>query len=243
MEMDSTGELRMKANAFARAISWRPGRVAAVEAQIDGEVVHVRAEMNGVVERVLVAKGQLVEKDDLLVELGHRELDRRIALAAAALDLALAKSKARAPKTTLAARSRGGVSAPVELPASIEVHRARAAYMKARVNRLETEIRSPVAARILGRSVLAGGYVGVSEPLVSILEGNMIWVLARFTPSEFACLRLGQDATVRVGGHFLSARVEGIAAQPDPVLLEFVGRRPDVALRPGMAADVSVETG
>jgi multidrug resistance efflux pump len=232
----------MKANAFARAISWRPGRVAAVEAQIDGEVVHVRAEMNGVVERVLVAKGQLVEKDDLLVELGHRELDRRIALAAAALDLALAKSKARAPKTTLAARSRGGVSAPVELPASIEVHRARAAYMKARVNRLETEIRAPVAGRVLGRSVLAGAYVGVSEPLVSILERNTMWVLARFAPSEFACLRLGQQATVRVGGHTVSARVEGMVAQQDPVLVEFVGRPPDVALRPGMRAEVTVET-
>jgi multidrug resistance efflux pump len=90
--------------------------------------------------------------------------------------------------------------------------------------------------------VLPGGYIGVSEPLVSILEGNMMWVLARFAPSEFACVRLGQHATVRAGGHVLSARVEGIVTGADPVLLEFVGRRPDVALRPGMAADVTVET-
>jgi len=232
----------MKANAFARAIPSLPGRVAAIEAQIDGEVVQVRAKMHGVVERVLVAKGQLVEKNDLLVELDHCELNRRIAAAAAALDLALAKSRAGARKSSPAARNPGGVSAPVALPASIEVHRARAAYMKARVNRLETEIRAPVAGRILGRSVLAGGYVGVSEPVVSILEGNMMWVLARFTPSEFAYLRLGQHATVRVGGHFVSARVGGIVAQLDPVLLEFVGPRPDVPLRPGMAADVIVET-
>ena len=232
----------MKANALARAIPSRLGRVAAIEAQIDGEIVHARARMHGVVERVLVGKGQLVEKDDLLVELDHCELNRRIAAAAAALDLALAKSRARASKSSPAARNPGGVSARAELPASIEVHRARAAYMKARVNRLETEIRAPVAGRILGGSVLAGGYVGVSEPLVSILEGNMMWVLARFAPSEFACLRLGQHATVRAGGHVLSARVEGIVTGADPVLLEFVGRRPDVALRPGMAADVTVET-
>src|SRR3989442_9255845 len=106
--------------------------------------------------------------------------------------------------------------------------------MKARVNRLETEIRAPVAGRILGRSVLAGGYVGVSEPVVSILEGKMMWVLARFTPSGFAYLRLGQHATVRVGGHFFSAPGEGIVAQLDPVLFEFVWPRPDVPLRPGM---------
>src|SRR5882724_10920198 len=162
----------MKANAFARAIPSRPGRVAAIEAKIDGEIVQVRAKMNGVVERVLVAKGQLVEKDDLLVELDHCELNRRIAAAAAALDLALANSRARARKSPQAARNPGGVSASAELPASIEVHRARAAYMKARVNRLETEIRAPVAGRVLGRRVLAGGYVGVSEPLVSILEGT-----------------------------------------------------------------------
>jgi len=58
----------------------------------------------------------------------------------------------------------------------------------------------------------------------------------------FLFSRLGQHASVRAGGHLLSARVEGIVAQSDPVLLEFVGRRPDVALRPGMAADVIVET-
>jgi multidrug resistance efflux pump len=232
----------MKANAFARAIPSRPGRVAAIEAQIDGEIVQVRAKMHGVVERVLVAKGQLVEKDDLLLELDHCDLNRRIAAAAAALDLALAKSREGARKSSPAARNSGRLSAPVELPASIEVHRARAAYMKARVNRLETEIRAPVAGRVLRRSVLPGGYVGVSEPLVSILEGNMMWVLARFAPSEFACVRLGQHATVRAGGHVLSARVEGIVTGADPVLLEFVGRRPDVALRPGMAADVTVET-
>ena len=199
--------------------------------------------MQGVVERVLVGKGQLVEKDDLLVELDHCELNRRIAAAAAALDLALAKSRARASKASPDARNPRGMSARVGLPASIEVHRARAAYMKARVNRLETEIRAPVAGRVLGRSVLPGGYVGVSEPVVSILEGNMTWVLARFKPSDFACLRLGQHATVRAGGHFVFARVAGIVAQPDPVLLDFVGRRPDVALRPGMAADVTVEIG
>src|SRR6266850_1543445 len=95
----------MKANAFARAIPSRPGRVAAIEAQIDGEVVQVRAKMHGVVERVLVAKGQLVEKDDLLVELDHCELNRRIAAAAAALDLALAKSRAGARKPSPAARN------------------------------------------------------------------------------------------------------------------------------------------
>jgi multidrug resistance efflux pump len=215
----------MNANAFARAIPSRPDVVSAVEARVDGEIVQVRADMHGVVERVLVAKGQLVQKDDLLVELDHRQLDQRIAATAAALDRRLTKSRAS-----------------VEAPASIEVHRARAAYMRARVNRLEAEVRAPVAGRVLGSSVLAGGHVGVSEPLVSILEGNLMWVLARFMPSDFARLRLAQHATVRAGGHLASARVEGLVAQVDPVLLEFVGR-PDVALRPGMAAEVTVETG
>jgi len=80
----------MKANAFARAFL-APGRVAAVEARLTA-----KSSCQGRVERGgrtgLVAKGQLVEKDDLLVELGHASsiTDR---LGAAALDLALAKSK------------------------------------------------------------------------------------------------------------------------------------------------------
>jgi multidrug resistance efflux pump len=221
----------MNANAFARAIPSRPSLVSAIEARVGGEIVQVRADMNGMVERVLVAKGQLVQKDDLLVELDHRELDERIAAAAAALDRALTK------------RNPGDVSsARVEVPASIEVYRARAAYMRARVNRLEAEVRAPVAGRVLRGSVLPGGHVGVSEALVSILEGNLMWVLARFIPSDFARLRLGQHATVRAGGHLVSARVDGIVAQVDPVLFEFIGR-PDLALRPGMRAEVTVETG
>ena len=231
----------MNANAFARAIPSRPGLVSAIEAQVDGEIVQVRAGMEGVVERLLVTKGQLVQKDDLLVELDHRELDQRITAAAAALDRALTKSRARAPKSSPVARNPGNVSASVELPVSIEVHRARAAYMRERMNRLEAEVRAPVAGRVLRSSVLAGGCVGVSEPLVSILEGNLMWVLARFAPSEFARLRLGQQATVRAGGHIVFARVDGIVTQADPVLLEFIGR-PDVALRPGMTAEVAIET-
>jgi len=89
--------------------------------------------------------------------------------------------------------------------------------------------------------VLAGAYVGVSEPLVSILERNTMWVLARFAPSEFACLRLGSRPRC-AWRHVVSARVEGMVAQQDPVLVEFVGRPPDVALRPGMRAEVTVET-
>jgi multidrug resistance efflux pump len=84
----------MSASEFARPFSFRQGWLKAVEARIDGQVVEVPAGKHELVDRVLIAEGQLVKKGELLVELDHRELDRRVEAAATELDRAVVESMA-----------------------------------------------------------------------------------------------------------------------------------------------------
>ena len=54
----------------ANAVGWLvPGRIRALDAWIDGQIVEIVGPPRGVVKRVLAAKDQLVEKGDLLLQL------------------------------------------------------------------------------------------------------------------------------------------------------------------------------
>jgi len=203
----------MNANGSAHPLR-RPW-LRAVEARIEGQVVQVTASMHGLVDRVLITEDQLVEKGDLLVELDHRELDRKVEATAVELERM------------------------VEFASSPEVSRARGRYLHARQNRLSADVRAPVAGRVLARNVQPREYTAVAQRLVSILDSDDLWVLARFGVQDFDRLRLGQSASVTAGGRLFAARVSGLVAPDEPALLEFIAR-PVVALRPEMIAVAAV---
>jgi multidrug resistance efflux pump len=232
----------MSATESAYPFSSRQGWLKAVEARIDGQVVEVTASMHGRVDRVLVVEDQLVEKGDLLVELDHRELDRSLDAAAAELERALVASLPAGGWPVPASGQRPGVLSRLELPASPQVTRARARYLQARMNRLNAEMRAPVAGRVIARGVRLREYTALSQPLVSILESDDLWVLAHFEPQVFGRLNVGQRATVSAGGRLLAAKVTALVGPRDPALLEFIAR-PVMALRPGMLAAVAVHAG
>ena len=237
----------MNANGSARPVPSRPHWVRAVETRIDGQVVEVTASMYGRVQRVLITENQLVEKGDLLVELDHRELDGRVEAAVAELDRAVVESmavyggpgtagwqKTDLQKTDLLSR--------VEFAASPQVSRARGRCLLARLNRLNADVRAPVAGRVLARKVQPDEYPALAQTLVSILDSDDLWVLARFSVQDFDRLRVGQSASVSAGGRVFAARVSGLVGPEEPALLEFIAR-PVMALRPGMIAKAAVAAG
>jgi multidrug resistance efflux pump len=227
----------MNANGFAHPISPRRFWLKSVEARIEGQVVEVTANMHGCVDRVLAAEDGLVEKGQLLVELDRRELDRKIEAAAVELDRTLFASMvvnghpANPHQSLMLSR--------VEFASSPDVTRARGRYLQARLNRLSADVRAPVAGRVLARNVQPREFIALSQPLVSILDSNDLWVLARFGAQDFGRLRVGQHASVRAGGRTFTARLAGLVSPEEPALLEFVPR-PAAALRPGMIAATAV---
>jgi multidrug resistance efflux pump len=210
----------MNANGSTRRLPLRRPWLRAVDARIDGQIVEVITKMRGRVDRVLIAENQLVEKGDLLVALDPRELDLKVGATAAELDRAAVESFAPSP----------------------EISRARRRYLHARLDRLNADVRAPVAGRVLARNVQPREFTALAQPLVSILDSDDLWVLARFGVQDFDRLRIGQRASVRAGGRLFAARVAGLIGPEEPALLDFIAR-PVVALRPGMIAATAVAAG
>jgi multidrug resistance efflux pump len=212
--------------AFARRVSPAASHrrwLRASEARIEGKVIEVAAGTSGRVGRVLVTDNQLVQKGQQLVTLDPRDLDREI-------------DKARADLTRAIARLAAVPSAAIA--------NARKRYVLARLQRFNAEVCAPMKGRVLTTAVRPGDWVAAEEPLVSMVDPDDLWVMARFEPPDFAGLRLGQRAKVSVGERHFDATVSGFVTADDPVLLE-LDTRAHPALRPGMnvAATVSTDAG
>lgn len=232
----------MKANGSPHPVLSRGPWLRALDSRIDGQVVTVTASMQGRVDRVLISDGQLVEKGELLVELEHGELDRKVEAAAAELDQALVESMAAQGGPEAAGRQILSVHSRLEFASSPQILRARGRYLHARLDRLNADVRAPVSGRVLARSVQLREYTALAQPLVSILDSDDLWVLARFGAQDFDRLRVGQAASIRAGLHLLAARVAGLVSAEEPALVEFVVR-PLVPLRPGMTVATAVAAG
>ena len=206
------------------------------EAEIEGHVVSLFAWMQARVERVLAREDQLIAQGDVLVVLEHRELDAR--LEAAGGDV---PSPPAAPLE--GPSSRAGRIRPVTLSqAHAILGTGSRPYRVASPNRDRTHLRAPVAGRVIRRAVVPGQLVDPSQPLVTLVELDDVWVLASFRKDQLVHLHTGQRATVHVGERAFDARVDGAVRAGSPVRLEFA-TRPDIPPRPGTSAVVAVEVG
>lgn len=143
---------------------------------------------------------------------------------------------------------------------------AEAALKIAELNLSYTTVRAVRRGVVSRRSVEEGQLVAPERPLLALVPLDDVWVVANFKEDQLADMRTGQPATVRLdtyGGREFTGHVESLAGgtgarfallPPDnatgnfvkvvqrvPVLIRFDGS-PDVVLRPGMSADVSVRT-
>jgi len=150
--------------------------------------------------------------------------------------------------------------------AEARVKQSDAAREIAELNLSYTEIRAPRRGEISRRTVEAGQLVGPERALLAVVPLDDVWVVADFKEDQLRDMRPGQHVDVEVdsyGSHRFSAHVDSIAGAsgarfallpPDnatgnyikvvqriPVLIRFDGD-PQAALRPGMSADVVVDT-
>ncbi len=146
------------------------------------------------------------------------------------------------------------------------VEQAQAAYDLAALNRSYAEVRAPVDGVVSRRTVEQGQLVAPDRPMLAVVPLQDIWVVANFKEDQIGEMRPGQKASVRVdtyGRHDFQGHVESLAGAsgarfallpPDnasgnfvkvvqrvPVLVR-LERTPEVPLRPGMSAVVTVRT-
>jgi multidrug resistance efflux pump len=185
------------------------GQITARSAGIEGQIVTVSPLIRGCVDRVLVRENQLVDKGALLVELDHREIDRKLAASSA---------------------DRGS--------------RARNRYLLAQLWRVNADVLAPVGGRVIDVAARPHELVGISQPVVTLLQSDDLWIVASFERGALERIRPGQRASVHAAGAVFNAHVDSIAPADGQILLEFVESavHPGAVLRPGTPAAVIVDT-
>jgi len=148
--------------------------------------------------------------------------------------------------------------------AQARVEQANAAVAQAELNLSYTTVRAEGAGTIARRTVEPGQTVSPERPLMAIVALDDTWVVANFKEDQLRAMKPGQPAEVKIdtfGGRAFAGHVESFAPgtgsrfsllPPDnasgnftkvvqrvPVLVRLDGQ-PDVVLRPGMSANVTV---
>jgi membrane fusion protein (multidrug efflux system) len=150
--------------------------------------------------------------------------------------------------------------------AEARANQSEAALKIAELNLSYTEIRAPRRGEVSRRTVEVGQQVGTDRALLAIVPIDDVWIVANFKEDQLRDMHPGQPVAVELdtyGRRHFAAHVDSIAGAsgarfallpPDnatgnyikvvqrvPVLIRFDGD-PQAALRPGMSADVTVDT-
>jgi membrane fusion protein (multidrug efflux system) len=151
--------------------------------------------------------------------------------------------------------------------AQAHVAQTEAALRTAELNESYAVVRAPVRGVVSKRTVEAGQLVGPDRTLLAIVPLDDVWVVANFKEDQLADMRAGQPVKVKLdtfGRREFTAHLDSIAGAsgarfallpPDnatgnfvkvvqrvPVLVRLDSLPSDVTLRPGMSADVTVDT-
>jgi membrane fusion protein (multidrug efflux system) len=151
--------------------------------------------------------------------------------------------------------------------AQAHVAQTEAALRTAELDESYAVVRAPVRGVVSKRSVEAGQLVGPERVLLAVVPLDDVWVVANFKEDQLADMRPGQPVRVTLdtfGRREFSAHLDSVAGAsgarfallpPDnatgnfvkvvqrvPVLVRLDSLPSDVTLRPGMSADVTVDT-
>ena len=204
------------------------------------------------------------------MELESRGFSSKSNLDQARRDLAKAQEQhAAAVQGIASARAALGGNPDIETDKHPTVLAAQATRDNAAYALEQTTVRAPADGMIAqASSFKVGQFVGVGTPLFSLVETDELWVDANFKETQLTNVKPGQKAEVTLDtypNHPLKATVEAIGAgtgaefsllpaqnatgnwvkvtQRIPVRLKVDTDHLDVALRTGMSATVTVDTG
>lgn len=209
------------------------------------------------VERVLVRAGGRVEADDLLVSLDQRDLKARLeslTASRAAIDARLQEAQKTLVRTEellergllSQADADKAVAAEAALLAGRQAVSETAKELEAAVS--YTEVRAPIAGRVVDRFVEPGDLARPGARLVSLCNPGSLEVAVKVRESLAMGLALGDVVPVKVPSaqHSFSAQVSEIVPVADRVSRSF-----DVTLQvaeiqgllPGLFAEAQIPSG
>ncbi|TIP07954.1 HlyD family secretion protein [Mesorhizobium sp.] len=207
---------------------------------------------------------------DRAADLARKGINAKSSLDEARNDLDKAKQQlAVAQQGILSAKSALGGNPDIETDEHPTVMAALAARDKAAYDLAQTTVRAPADGIVSqAASFKVGQYVGSGTPLFSLVETGDTWIDANFKETQLTNMKPGQKAEIVVDtypGKTFEATVKAIGAgtgaefsllpaqnatgnwvkvtQRIPVRLELADADAKMALRTGMSATVTVDTG
>ena len=225
------------------------------------ERVQVTARVSGVVERVKFTEGDVVKRDQVLVEIEPQRYQVAIRSAKAALERVKA-SQAEAT-AALARREQAIAKSPGLIPAeeletwrtkqslaAAEEMEAKARYDEAALNLRDAYVRAPTAGTIETRSAQTGQYAQPGTVIATLVQRDPLLLRFQVAEADAAKLQKGMTVAFSVQGDPtpFSATVTHVAGLADvttrmvPITAEVAKEQRD-KLRPGTFAEVSVSVG
>ncbi|RWO96256.1 MAG: HlyD family secretion protein [Mesorhizobium sp.] len=207
---------------------------------------------------------------DRAADLARKGINAKSSLDEARNDLDKAKQQlAVAEQGILSAKAGLGGNPDIETDKHPTVMAALAARDKAAYDLAQTTVRAPADGIVSqAASFKVGQYVGAGTPLFSLVETGDTWIDANFKETQLTHMKPGQKAEIVVDtypGKTFEATVKAIGAgtgaefsllpaqnatgnwvkvtQRIPVRLELADADAKMALRTGMSATVTVDTG
>ena len=208
----------------------------------------VSSRASGIVQRIHVREGQIVQAGQLLVQLDTTEV---------AMDLAQARAEltSRQVDFEVAMLGQGDLLDPEErtnreriLRATTGLDNAEVAVRRAEMELEWTRIRAPFTGRVANLEAVEGSFLASGGEVLTLVQLDPIKVEVNVLEAEMAYLREGRRATLQLPafpGERLQGRIETVNPVVDPETrssrVTVVLSNPDHRIRPGMYARVTLE--
>ena len=231
------------------------------------EEVEVRPRISGIVERVHAAAGDVVERDQLLIDIERELLEAQAREAQARLDGARVEERYATTDLERATRLRGqGTLSEHDYDearsrherATAAIARDQATLESLTVQLRYASVRAPIAGKVLdvyakvGSAVSSVAAVNGGTPLLALAAAGPLHLKGLVDENEIAWVQVGQDARIRTeafGNRVFAGRVTEIKPlgqrQQNVTYfeLEIEVTDPEAArLRPRMSADADIVT-
>lgn len=225
----------------ASADTWQP-YIAAVGSLMAVNGVDVSSEVAGMVEKIYFQSGQLVKKDEPLLQLDDRIDKENLKNDEAHLKLMTVNYNRQVGLFAKNATAQSTVD-----QASAEMEQAAAAVAKDKILIDEKLIKAPFDGRIGIRKVNLGQYVSPGNALVTLQSLNPLFVEFSLPEQELVSLAVGQEVVVRVDtypGQEFKGKVTAINSKVNEktrnILVQATLPNDDNRLYPGMFANIKV---
>jgi len=202
---------------------------------------HVAAEVAGRVVALDVAKGSQVKKGQPVIRIDKADLASQLQRAKALLDVRIKEFNA-----AKSLKSKGLQGEVAYSNAQSNLVEARAAVKRAQLNLNNTTIRAPFDGILDDLLVEVGDFVGVGDPVASMLDLNTVVIEADVSERHVQGLKVGEAAKVRfIDGQQMAGSVRYISRISSPATntfpIEIAIPNPENKIFAGVSAEVDLE--